>query len=86
MCSTQSTNSLALDKKTIDWLCTIDDCEVYITIDGYKELHDNNRKTANGQPTFFYKILSKLHYFKETYVCTLLYKCISGILVLQYNR
>lgn len=61
-----SSNGYALTPSTIDWLCTIDDCEIYITIDGYEELHDANRRTVSGKPTYG-RILSNLQYFKDKY-------------------
>ena len=61
-----SSNGYALTPSTINWLCTIDDCEVYITIDGYEELHDMNRRTVSGKPTYN-SILSNLKYFKNRY-------------------
>ncbi len=61
-----SSNGYLLSKSTVDWLCTIDDCEIYITIDGYEELHDLNRRTVSNKPTFR-TILSNLEYFKTTY-------------------
>lgn len=61
-----STNGYALSKDVVDWLCTVDDCEVYITIDGYRELHNSNRRTAGGQPTFD-RIMSNLRYFRDKY-------------------
>lgn len=61
-----STNGYALTPDVIDWLVTILDCDVYITIDGYRELHDQNRKTVNGMVTY-QKILDNLTYFSKKY-------------------
>ena len=61
-----SSNGYALTPSAVDWLCTIDDCEIYITVDGYEELHDANRRTVSGQSTYR-KILSNLQYFKNKY-------------------
>lgn len=61
-----SSNGYALLPSTVDWLCSIDDCEIYITIDGYKDLHDANRRTISQKPTYE-KIISNLKYFKKNY-------------------
>lgn len=61
-----STNGYALTPKVIDWLVSVSDCHVYITIDGYRDLHDQNRRTAGGLPTYD-KILANLRYFKTAY-------------------
>ena len=61
-----STNGYNLTPVVIDWICSFKDFEVYITIDGYKELHDANRKTKDGYPTYD-TIIDNLVYFKESY-------------------
>lgn len=61
-----SSNGYALIPSTIDWLCTISDCEVYITIDGNEELHDTNRRTISGKPTYK-TIINNLEYFYNNY-------------------
>lgn len=61
-----STNGYNLTPTVIGWICSFPDFEVNITIDGYKELHDTNRKTKDGRPTFD-AILNNLIYFKEHY-------------------
>lgn len=61
-----SSNGYALTPDVVDWICSIDNCEVYVTIDGYEELHDRNRRTVAGLPTYK-TILQNLEYFKATY-------------------
>lgn len=61
-----SSNGYALVASTVDWLCSVDDCEIYITIDGNEELHDANRRTVSNKPTY-QTIISNLEYFKGKY-------------------
>ena len=61
-----SSNGYVLTPKVTDWLCTIDDCMIYITIDGFEELHDANRRTVSDKPTYK-TILNNLKYFKARY-------------------
>ena len=61
-----SSNGYLLTPKVVDWLCSVPNCHIYITIDGYEDLHDSNRKTIDNQPTY-QKIVGNLRYFKEKY-------------------
>jgi len=61
-----SSNGYILNHITTDWLCTIPNCHIYITIDGFKELHDTNRRSINNKPTYQH-IVKNLSYFKERY-------------------
>lgn len=61
-----STNGYNLTPTVIDWICSFPDFEINITIDGYKELHDANRKTTDGRPTYD-TIISNLVYFRESH-------------------
>lgn len=61
-----SSNGYLLTPSTIDWLCGIDNCDIYITIDGNENLHDSNRRTLSGKPTYK-TIISNLEYFKSRY-------------------
>lgn len=61
-----STNGWLLSRETVDWICAVSDMHVYVTVDGYRELHDRNRVTAASEKTFD-TILGNLKYFKERY-------------------
>lgn len=61
-----SSNGYLLTRLTVDWLCSVADCDLYITIDGYEKLHDLNRRTISNKPTYR-RILSNLEYFKMSY-------------------
>lgn len=61
-----SSNGYLLSPKVVDWICSVPNCHIYVTIDGYKELHDSNRRTIDNKPTYK-KIVANLNYFKEKY-------------------
>lgn len=61
-----SSNGYLLTKDVVDWLCTVPDCHINVTIDGFEELHDLNRKTIDGKNTY-QRILTNLKYFKDVY-------------------
>lgn len=61
-----STNGYALSEKIIDWICTYPELFINVTIDGAKEMHNNNRKTITGKGTFD-TIAQNLVLFKNKY-------------------
>ncbi len=61
-----SSNGLLLTKETVDWICTIPNLLVNVTIDGAKEDHDRNRKTSSGMGSFDV-VMQNLHLFKKNH-------------------
>ena len=47
-----STNGSLLSDDNVDWICSYDNLNISVSIDGCKEVHDKNRKFANGQNTY----------------------------------
>lgn len=63
---TISTNGVLLNEETIDWVCSVPNLKVTITIDGNKILHDANRVFPSGKGSFDI-VMKNLKRFKDTY-------------------
>lgn len=61
-----STNGFLLASNIIDWICSVKNMQVVVSIDGDKEMHDTNRKQSNGKGSYN-RIISNLSYFREKY-------------------
>ena len=61
-----STNGLLLTEEVIDWLNTLPDTLVNVTIDGNKMMHDVHRKTLSGKGSYDI-IIKNLRNFKNKY-------------------
>ena len=61
-----STNGLLLTENIVDWICSIPDLVINITINGDHTTHDANRKTAGGKGSFSV-IMNNLTLFKQKY-------------------
>ena len=61
-----STNGYLLDDKTVDWICSYDKFGVSVSLDGNQHVHDRNRTTVSGKPTFR-TVHRNLRRFKERY-------------------
>lgn len=61
-----STNAYLLCPGTVDWICSLPKCRVYVSIDGDKRTHDANRVTRDGRATYD-TVVGNLRYFAEKY-------------------
>lgn len=61
-----STNGLGLNPNIIDWICSIPNIQVMLSVDGDERMHNARRKTIDGQGSYN-RIISNLRYFKENY-------------------
>lgn len=61
-----STNGYLLGKHVVDYVCSHPQIHVSVTVDGCKDIHDRNRRHADGSATFD-KIASNLNDFKVRY-------------------
>lgn len=85
-----STNGLLLNKKTIEWICSLKNLKVTVTIDGNKEMHDVNRVTVDGDGTFdqikknlqmFYQLMPDEYMNRIQYISTV--ESISNVIYLN---
>ena len=63
---TISTNGVLLSEETIDWLCSVPNLKITITIDGNKLIHDANRVFPSGKGSFDI-LITNLKRFKDKY-------------------
>lgn len=61
-----STNGLLLTPEVVEWICSVPDMKVTVTIDGDKIQHDKNRVTAGGRGSFD-AIMHNLGLFKQNH-------------------
>lgn len=61
-----STNGVLLIDETIDWICSVPNLKVTITIDGDKLIHDTNRVFPSGKGSFDI-VMKNLKRFKDTH-------------------
>lgn len=61
-----STNGLLLTPNIIDWICSVKNMQVVVSIDGNKEMHDAYRKQPNRKGSYDH-ITNNLSYFREKY-------------------
>lgn len=61
-----STNGYILNKEIIDWVCSVPNLRLSVSLDGSRDIHDNSRITASGKPTYDV-IISNLIDFKKRY-------------------
>ncbi len=63
---TISSNGVLLSEETIDWICSLPNLKVTITIDGDKLIHDANRVFPSGKGSFDI-VMKNLKWFKDMY-------------------
>ena len=63
---TISTNGLLLKKNIVDWIFSIPDFHINISIDGNKDMHDKYRKTINSQGSYN-RIINNIKYIRSKY-------------------
>ncbi|MBR1520231.1 MAG: radical SAM protein [Bacteroidaceae bacterium] len=61
-----STNGLALTPAIVDWICSVPNVQVMVSVDGDKEMHDACRKTIQGKGSYD-QIVANLLSFKDKY-------------------
>lgn len=59
-----STNGVLLNKKTVEWICSIPNLKVTVTVDGRREIHDSNRVVKDGKGSFE-QIMDNLQMFYQ---------------------
>lgn len=61
-----STNGLSLTPPIVDWICSVQNVQVMVSVDGDKEMHDACRKTIQGKGSYD-QITANLLSFKDKY-------------------
>lgn len=61
-----SSNGVLLNEETVEWICSIPNLKVTITIDGDKLRHDANRVFPSGKGSFDI-VMNNLKWFKDKY-------------------
>ena len=59
-----STNGVLMNRRIIEWICSVPNLKVTVTVDGRPEVHDDNRITKDGRGTFGL-IMENLHLFYQ---------------------
>lgn len=63
---TISSNGVLLNEENLEWICSVSNLKVTITIDGDKLIHDENRVFPNGMGSFDI-VMSNLNRFRDKY-------------------
>jgi uncharacterized protein len=61
-----STNGYNLFPQTVEWICSVSNLSVNVSLDGNREMHDTFRKNASGHGTYT-QITDNLKYFQSKY-------------------
>ena len=63
---TISSNGILLNAETIDWICTVPNLKITVTIDGDRLIHDANRVFPSGKGSYDI-VMKNLKRFKDKY-------------------
>jgi uncharacterized protein len=61
-----STNGYKMNPALIDWICSVPQLSIHVSLDGNSEMHNACRKTIAGEKTYS-QIIENLNYFQNKY-------------------